>query len=174
MKTILYMAITPNGIIARENGEEDFLSHKGWETFAELAKKYGNFIVGRKTYEAVKKWDEDYSFDDLTEIEKIIISQDSLYQLDEGYALAQSPQDAIEKLKEKGFENILVAGGSATNTAFMKEGLLDEILLNIEPAIVGEGISLFSSADFESRLKLLEMKKLDDDIVQLHYEVKRS
>ena len=171
MKTILYMGIALNGIIAREDGGEDFLSDKNWETFAELAKKYGNFIVGRKTYEAVKKWDEDYSFDDLTGIEKIIISQDLSYQLDEGYTLAQSPQDATLKLKQKGFESALVTGGSATNTAFMKEGLLDEILLNIEPTIVGKGISLFSSADFESRLKLIEMKKLDDDIVQLHYKV---
>lgn len=163
--------MSANGVIARENGEEDFLSDKNWKTFTELAEKYGNFIVGRKTYEAIKKWDEDYSFDDLKNIEKIVISQDSSYGLDEDYTLARSPQDAISKLEQKGIDTVLVTGGSTTNTSFIKEGLLDEVILNIEPAIVGKGISLFSSADFESRLELLEMKKLDDDIVQLHYKV---
>lgn len=60
MKTTLYMATSANGIIARENGDEDFLSHENWKKFCELANEFGNFIVGRKTYDAVKKWDEGY------------------------------------------------------------------------------------------------------------------
>ena len=37
MKVILYMAMSLNGYIARENGDEDFLSHENWNTFCELA-----------------------------------------------------------------------------------------------------------------------------------------
>ena len=55
MKTTLFMAMSLNGIIAKEDGNEDFLSHKNWETFSELVNTFGNFVVGRKTHEAVKK-----------------------------------------------------------------------------------------------------------------------
>jgi len=171
MKTTLYMAMSVNGIIVKENGNEDFLSHKNWETFTKLANKSGNFIVGRKTYEAAKNWNEDYDFDSLTGIIKVVISENPSFELDKDYILANSPKDAVEKLKQEGFENILVTGGSTTNTAFIKANLLDEIILNIEPAILGKGIPLFSSEEFESKLNLIGVKKLENDIIQLHYKI---
>lgn len=113
MKTTLYMAISANGIIATKTGDEEFLSHENWEKFCELARKYGNFVVGRKTYEAVKKWDSGYNFDDLVSVEKVVISQDQNFQLDKGYILASSPEDALAKLSQ--FENILITGGANIN-----------------------------------------------------------
>jgi len=38
------MAISVNGIIARENGEEDFLSHANWIEFAKFSNKVGCLI----------------------------------------------------------------------------------------------------------------------------------
>ena len=117
MKVTLYMAMSLNGYIAEENGNEDFLSHANWKKFCNLAQEYGNFIVGRKTYEAVKKWNEGFGFDDLKGIQKVIISQNPDYELDEDYALATSPKDALAKLQD--FESVLVTGGSTINTAFI-------------------------------------------------------
>lgn len=164
------MAISVNGKIARKNGDEDFLSHENWEKFVSLAKKYGNFVVGRKTYEAVKRWGEDYSFDDLVGVEKIVISQNTSKKLDEGYTLADSPKDAIEKLSQKGFENILVTGGATINSAFAKEKLLDEIILNVEPVFIGQGIPLFSEDEFDIQTELIATEKLGN-ILTLHYKV---
>ncbi|MEK6905606.1 MAG: hypothetical protein AABX24_04350 [Nanoarchaeota archaeon] len=44
MKVVLYMAQTTNGIIARENYYEDFLSHENWKVFLSLVKKIGCFV----------------------------------------------------------------------------------------------------------------------------------
>ena len=44
------MAQTINGFIARENGDEDFLSSLNWKTFVELAEDIGCFVIGRKTF----------------------------------------------------------------------------------------------------------------------------
>jgi hypothetical protein len=57
MKIILTMAASANGIIATKTGSEDFLSHDNWIQFANLAKKVGCFMWGRKTYKAVMKWE---------------------------------------------------------------------------------------------------------------------
>ena len=165
------MAISANGFIARENGNEDFLSHDNWEKFCELAREFGNFVVGRKTYEAVKNWDDGYNFDDLVGVEKVVISQDKNLELDEGYTLATSPSDALEKLSQKGFKKVLVTGGGNINSAFTKENLLDEIILNVEPVFVGKGIPLFASEDFELKAKLTSVSKLGASIVTLHYEI---
>lgn len=168
MKVILYMAMSLNGYIAEENGSEDFLSRANWEKFCSLAQEYGNFVVGRKTYETVKSWSEGFGFDDLKGIHKIIISQDPDYKLDEGYTLAISPKDALSKLQ--GFESVLVTGGSTTNTAFIKENLLDEVILNIEPTLIGKGVPLFAQDDFSKKLDLVSSKE-NDGILTLHYKV---
>ncbi len=163
------MAISANGIIATETGGEEFLSHENWEKFCKLAKEFGNFIVGRKTYEAVRKWNSGYNFDDLIGIEKVIISQDKNFKLDDGYILASSPQDALAKLSR--FESVLVTGGANINSAFAKANLLDEIMLNIEPVFVGKGIPLFAPQDFELNLKLISSGKSDKGIVAFNYSV---
>lgn len=171
MKITLYMAMSANGIIATETGEEEFLSHDNWEKFYSLAKEFGNFIVGKNTYEAVKQWDEGYNFDDLVGIEKVVISHDQSFKLDKGYTMANSPQDALNKLSEKGFETVLVTGGATINSAFAKTNLLDEIILNIEPVIVGKGIPLFAPEDFELKLKLVASDTSKKRIVTLKYTV---
>ncbi|PIQ91512.1 MAG: hypothetical protein COV70_03345 [Parcubacteria group bacterium CG11_big_fil_rev_8_21_14_0_20_39_22] len=171
MKVTLYMATSLNGMIATETGDEEFLSHENWEMFCELAREVGNFIVGRKTYEAVKKWDGGYNFDDLIGVEKIVISQDRNFKLDGGYTLANSPQDALAKLSEKGFERALVTGGASINSSFAKTNLLDEIMLNLEPVFVGKGIPLFAPENFKVNIKLVSVKKSGRGIVTLKYEV---
>jgi len=171
MKVVLYMAMSANGIIARETGTEDFLSHTNWETFSDLVGEYGNFIVGQKTYEAVKNWDEEYGFDDFTQAVRIVVSDNPSFQVKEGYILATSPQDALEKLKEKGIDTALLTGGSTLNNSFANEELLDEIILNVEPVVIGEGIPLFKRGQLELQLKLIETKEISDGIIQLHYQV---
>lgn len=163
------MAISSNGIIATEKGDEDFLSHKNWEKFCELVREFGNFIVGRKTYEAVKKWDGGYNFDDLLGVKKVIISQDNSFKLDKGYVLASSPEDALAKLSQKGFGKTLVTGGANINSAFAKAGLLDEIILNVEPIFMGRGIPLFAPQDFEMKAKLISVDKSKEGILTLKY-----
>ena len=103
-KITLFMAISLNGIIATENGDENFLSDENWDMFCKLAKEFGNFIYGRKTYEVVQKWG---NIDSFTDIQKVIISEKTI-KLGKGYILANSPEDAILKLSEKGFKKILL------------------------------------------------------------------
>ncbi|MDP3734126.1 MAG: dihydrofolate reductase family protein [Nanoarchaeota archaeon] len=170
MKVILYMAQTINGIIARENYNEDFLSHQNWNIFVTLAEDIGCFIVGKKTYEVVKKW-EKYNFDSLN-AKKIIVSRGKMSKLKNSYIYAHSPKEALDKAFELGFRKVLLAGGGTLNSSFIKAGLVDEIILNIEPFVLGRGIRIFSEEAFENKLQLRNVKKLNG-IVQLHYKVRK-
>lgn len=173
MKIVLFMAMSLNGIIANKHGDENFLSDANWKSFSELAKEHGCFIVGRKTYEAVSKW-PDFNFDGIDAKLKIVISGDENLKLEPPFVIAASPKDAIEKARAMNFESAILAGGSTLNRAFLTENLIDEIIINIEPAIIGSGIHLFAEGEFEKRLFLIESSKITDDIFQVKYKVNKN
>lgn len=171
MHVTMFMAMSVNGIIARENGSEDFLSNDNWQTFTQFVNEYGCFIVGSSTYKAVKNWDEDFSFDDFTKAVKVVVSDDAKFEVEEGYTVASSPADALEKLSDKGFSRVLLTGGAMNNSSFAKADLINEIVVNVEPVLIGVGKPLFAPGEIEKRLVLDSFKKLDNGILQLRYSV---
>lgn len=172
MKTILFAAVSVNGMIADERGEEDFLSEENWAAFAALAGECGNVIWGRKAYEQVRSWGGRY-LEDMRGIAKIIVSEKGLVFLD-GFDLASSPQEALAKLKGKGFEQALVAGGSRLNASFAREGLLNEIVLDMSPAVIGRGVPVFAPENFQFKLALLDTTPIAGGIVRQRYKVLKS
>ena len=122
MQVTLFMAMSLNGLIAREDGKEDFLSDVHWQTFSGLVNKFGCFIVGTKTYQAVKAWPESFGFNDFTNAVRVIVSDDSDFVVDAGYKVAPSPRAALEALQAEGVERALLAGGSTLNSSFLMGG----------------------------------------------------
>lgn len=167
------MAMSLNGFVADESGSEDFISHANWETFCKLAREKGNFIIGRKTFEAVKNWDAGYGFDDLGDVTRVVLTAAKPDEIGTGYVIASSPQDALEQISGRGMQSALVSGGPTVNTAFIKAGLIDEIIFNVEPVIVGKGKPVFAGGDFLEELRLDSMKKLVDWIIQVRYTVRK-
>lgn len=172
MKVILYMAMTVNGMIARENDKEDFLSDVNWNEFCKLAKSAGCFVVGRRTFDVVKKHYKKYDFDDVKA--KCIVVSAKGKSLPKGYLLARSPSDAVKIAASMGFHEMILTGGSHLNSSFMKAGLVDEIILDIEPALLGKGIPVLREENFYSRLELIKSIYLKVGIIQVHYKVKKS
>lgn len=72
-----------------------------------------------------------------------------------------SPKEIVKKLENKGYEEMLLVGGSKVYSSFLKDKLIDEIFLTIEPLIFGQGKPLFSEDKFDSALKLLSVRKLN-------------
>ena len=174
MKVVLYMAQTVNGQIARRNYKEDFFTDESWDEFAKFAQQIGCFVVGRTTYEIYKKVrNSKYSFDKIN-AKIVVVSKRRNLKVNRGCILANSPKDAIDKLSRFGFNKVLVAGGGLVNSSFMRSSLFDEIIINIEPYLLGNGIKVFSEANFESKLKLRRVKMLKFGVVQLRYAVVQS
>lgn len=170
MKVILWMGMSLNGIIARENNEEDFISHDCWLAWLEALQEHGCLLFGRKTYEIVETWPKQY-FDDLKGIKVIVISSNKNYLVGESFELVDSPHAALEKLTKEGFKRVILTGGSTLNSSFAKDNLIDEVILNIEPVIIGKGIPVFNPDVFDLKLELAEMKKSRGKTIQLKYRV---
>ncbi len=166
MKVILYMAISANGYIAKEDDDTSWISTVEWNSYAAIIKKAGCLVVGHRTYDILTKQPE---FEELGKIKIIIVSTNDFKTLNQNHHIAKNCNEAIGLLTD--FEEIIVAGGGILNSSFMKAGLVDEIYLDIEPIVFGKGIQLFENADFEVKLELIESNKLSNNEIQLHYKV---
>jgi dihydrofolate reductase len=73
--------------------------------------------------------------------------------------------------KEEGKDIWIVGGGDILHT-FLKEKLVDELIVTVAPTIIGEGIPLFKSGDYELELSLKGTRTFNQ-FVELHYTVNK-
>jgi dihydrofolate reductase len=73
-------------------------------------------------------------------------------------------------LHEEG-KNIFLEGGGEIISVFLKENLIDDLVLSIHPVILGSGIPLFLKSDRQADLKLLNSTRFDNGLVQLRYQL---
>lgn len=166
MKVILYMATTANGYVAKENDDTSWIPVGEWNSYSAMVKKTGNLVIGHRTYDILTKQPE---FAELSEIKIVIVSSNDFQTLSPNHLIVKTPREALSILND--FEEVIVAGGGNLNASFMRENLIDEIYLDMEPIILGKGIKLFADSNFETKLELLELKNISKDEIQLHYKV---
>lgn len=169
-KITIEMACSINGLIATEDGNEDFLSFRGWEIMIELLKEYDVLIWGRKTWDNIILWGENY-LKDLTNINIIVLSYEVKESEFENVTYCTSIDNCLELCENLKYEKIFISGGAKVNNAFMKNGIVDNIILNYNPYVLSKGIPLFDGECFENKLKLEKVVKEKEDIIQIHYSV---
>jgi dihydrofolate reductase len=169
MKTVIYMGISANGYIAKENGNSEFTSEEDLKGFYDNSKSAGNIIMGKNTYIEASK----YGYFPFPGALNVVVSNENIENKwgDNVLITNKSPKEILNTLVTKNFTTAFLAGGGQLNSSFLKESLVDEIYLDVEPLIFGKGIKVFADADFEYDLKLIDIKKLNEDTVQLHYEI---
>jgi len=169
MKTILYMTTTINGMIAKHDDSTSFITPAESASYVAAVKHAGALIVGRRTYQILSTQSEFQEF--LNAGVKIVaVSRESVLQLKSpSHALAHSPREALDLLHD--FAAVIIAGGGKLNSAFLDQNLIDEVYLDIEPAIVSKGIALFSEGLADKELKFLGSKQFGENEIQLQYAV---
>lgn len=163
------MAISMNGMIAKSDDDTSWISEDEWNSYSETTRKAGCLVVGRRTYNILTKQPE---FSELKNVKLVVVSKDNFTTKQENHVIAHSPIEALELLKD--YSEIIVAGGGILNASFLKENLVDEIYLDIEPIVFGEGIPVFKGKDFETNLELVGQKQITNNEIQLHYKVIKS
>lgn len=171
MKVILDMAISPNGYIAREDGDEDWLPSAGWDEFVVLAKEFNNIVMGRETYDQITARYKDYNFDNVECDHKVIVTRDNDFIAPTGYTVVHSPEEALHYIEKTGMETLFLIGGGKLNSEFFKRRLIHEVQLTVNPYIIGKGRSFISPEEFDAPLELIETNELSGGRVQIKYRV---
>ena len=112
MKVILYMAMTANGMIAREN-EKTGWPQEEWNNYHEIVSKIGNIIIGRRTFEIMRDCKE---FERIGNPLTIVVTNKSMPNMGK-FIFVKSPLEAIKILEKKGFKKAIVAGGGKLNSS---------------------------------------------------------
>lgn len=82
--------------------------------------------------------------------------------------------EEINRLKSKGGKDIIVYGGAGFVSALIKEGLIDEFQLFINPVAIGGGMTIFSQLYSKQNMTLVKAGSYDCGMVVLIYKPKNN
>lgn len=164
MKIILYANVSINGKVLLSEFENHQLPTAIYELNVKDINKAGNLIMGRKSFDALGGFEELKR--NMPHVEMVAISR--TMERKEGLHITDKPKEAIHFLKEKGFEEILVAGGTEIYNLFLKENLITDIVLYVLP-IITEGGDWFASDTMNLNFKLTASEVIGFNVIRLQY-----
>ncbi len=167
MRTTLFLSVSIDGLIADKEGIPRF-PDGAWEDWCSLVNDADNVIAGRSSYDQLKN-------DDMASVlhptHKIVLSSRDVELAGSSWQHAKTPSEALEMLENKGVEEAIIGGGRAVAHSFMREHLVDYIVIDLQPVAFGIGTPMFGDAIALPRLKLLNSQPLNDDALRLRYQV---
>jgi dihydrofolate reductase len=175
MKTTVYVGTSLDGFIARKDGDIDWLvkyqNKEVHESYNEFINRIDAMVIGRGTYEKV------LSFPEWPYKKKVFVLSTSLKQIpgtlnEKATLVAMKPAALLNYLSDKGFSNIYVDGGKVIQS-FLKEDLIDELIITRVPELIGTGIPLFGYLDNDLRFEHIKTNIYSDGLVKSQYERKR-
>ncbi len=186
-KLKLQVQMSIDGCIAGPNNEMDWLirDSKNLKYIHGIAESVDTILLGRKmTDEFISYWtdvmnkpdDPMYAFaKKMIEIPKVVFTKTLNKSKWVNTELAKGDlKDEITKLKTQNGKDILVFGGASFDSSLIKENLIDEFYLFVNPIVMGNGKNIFKDIKEIQKLSLIESKVFDYGLVLLHYEVKKN
>ncbi len=75
----------------------------------------------------------------------------------------ESPSKIVKRFEKTRVKEMLIVGGAHVATSFLKEQLIDELWLTIEPKIFGVGSNFVVGEKLDIKLKLLDYQKANEE-----------
>ena len=153
------MAISEDGYIADANNETPW-SDAEWEEFKVFVASCDVVLIGKRTFQIMKE-------DEFVEGPRyIVVTSDKDLDTGKLQKIAINMKEDIPKAAKLG-----VIGGGDLNGRLAKLGVIDEMILDIEPIALGAGTRLFGRYDIPLKLTLLGSKRIGVSTIQRHYKV---
>jgi len=162
MANVLYMAISRDGFIAGTDDETPW-SDAAWEDFAKFVQSCDIVLLGRRTFEIMRDGNEFVKGP-----QYIVVTEDELLDTGGLNTLAIGSKHDMPAAGKVG-----IIGGGELNGRLAMLGVLDEMILVIEPMDLGEGVRLFGSYEVPLKLELLGSAQLGETTVRRHFKVSR-
>ncbi len=170
VKKTLFFSMSVDGFIANTDGIPLF-PQGAWEDWCALVNEAGNVIAGRSSVEQLK---DDEMSSILKPKHKVVLSSRDIDFSESGWQHANSPAKALETLQQAGVKEAIIGGGRAIYYSFMRERLVDEIVIDLQPVAFGAGVPVFGDVLNATQLKLFDTRSLNNDAIRLRYQVLRE
>lgn len=188
-KLKLQVQMSVDGYVAGPNGEMDWMVWD-WDDelnryVNELTEPVDTILLGRKMADGfISHWTNVVNNPDdpshasgkkMVDTPKVVFTKTLKKSAWENTDIATGDlTDEITKLKSQDGNDIIVYGGAEFVSGLVKGGLIDEYHLFVNPAILGEGMTIFKDVIHNQNLTLVNAIPFDCGIVLLHYEPKRQ
>src|SRR5678816_4167087 len=149
MKTSVYIGTSLDGFIAKTDGNIDWLTQYANDDAIRAYEEFMNgidaIVIGRGTFEEV------LTFPSWPYEKKAFVLSTSIKQVpdilrEKITVLSMKPKELLNYLSGNGFSSIYVDGGKVIQ-AFLKEDLIDNLIISKVPVLIGSGIPLFDYLD---------------------------
>ncbi len=167
-----YVASTVDGFIAHPDGSWGGFLFEGDHVtdFLESYRWFDTVLMGRKTYEVALR---EGITNPYPTMKGYVFSRSMEKSPDENVQLVS--EGAVEKvleLKRQPGKDIWLCGGAVLATTLHQAGLIDWLILKLNPVVLGSGIPLFLGNIETTALELTDRKIYDNGVLLLHYRVK--
>ena len=188
---VYYVAVTADGHIARDDGsfdafpmDEEYLGAllaEFPETFPaqmrpdpagrEDNRHFDAVLMGRNTYEVGLAAGIASPYPTLDQY--VFSTKMDTAPHPDVTLVRDSATDAVARLKRDTGKAIWLCGGAQLASTLLSAGLVDEIVLKLNPVLFGSGIPLLRRGIDPTRLRLLDSCTYPSGHVRLHYRIDR-
>lgn len=179
LKCSVFIATSLDGFIARKNGDLDWLPGSDGEIagedygFSEFFASIDTLVMGRKTYELALSFNEwPYRGKDVLVLSRSFPSRPNILA-NGARGTSLPPHELVHQLIASGSTHVYVDGGK-TIQSFLRENLINELIITRIPVLIGDGIPLFGSVTHDIQLQHLTTQSYASGFVQSKYVVKHS
>ncbi len=168
----VFIGTSVDGFIARPNGSLDFLPEGGGEPhgYNEFFASVDALVIGRNTFETVLAFPE-WPYGDkpvfVLSSQKLDLSKVPKARVEQ---MQGSPQEIVSQLERRGIRHAYIDGG-VTVQRFLREGLIQRLVITRVPVLIGQGIPLFGSLLKDIRLEHVQTQHYRGGLVKTEYRV---
>ncbi|MCE7053363.1 dihydrofolate reductase family protein [Algoriphagus sp. AGSA1] len=176
MKNSVFIATSLDGFIAGKNDELDWLSTfpeiDHIDTgFNEFTSRIDALLMGRNTFEVVAGFEEWFYK------KPVFVWSNSLTEIpeklqDKAFLVKGSIPEVLAEINGRSFKNLYIDGGK-TIQSFLREDLIDEMIITTIPVLLGSGIPMFGELPKRLVFECVKSTRFLDKVVQNHFVRKR-
>jgi dihydrofolate reductase len=169
----VFIATSLDGYIADKNGGIDWLHSMPNPTnddmgYSQFMDRIDAIVMGRNTFETVLGFDIKWPYS-----KPVFVLSSSLQEIPEELKdrvtlLNLKPAEVVKKINSSGYKRLYIDGGKTIQT-FLKEGLIDELIITIIPIILGDGTPLFNKQEDRVEFACIKSEVFLERIVQNQY-----
>jgi dihydrofolate reductase len=172
MKTTAYIGTSLDGFIARKDGDIDWLiqfeNQEVNQNYEKFISVIDAIVMGRGTFEKV------LTFPSWPYKKTVFVLSNHIKQIpdrlkEKVIILSMEPKKVLDYLSDNGFSNIYVDGGKVIQS-FLKEDLIDELIITRVPILIGSGIPLFGDLDNDLQFKHMQTNVYSNGLVKSLYK----
>ena len=172
MKISVFVGVSLDGFLARNDHELDFLPVGGGEPhgYVEFMASVDVLVIGRHTYEKVLTFDEwPYSGKRVVVLSTNKLDLAAKVDIDVEQ-MDGTPVQIVRRLEESGATHAYIDGG-ITIQRFLSAGLVQHLTVTRVPVLIGSGIPLFGPLVSDIRLLHVKTTMYHSGLVKSEYQV---